>query len=430
MYTLIKLIGLLSFTGSITFLSFLIIRKLLANFVSANWFYRGILILTLFWMIPLWFHTSILSFDKDFEVTVKSQQLGDMVATAVQPIAMFQDVDLFWIAVAYCVVAMILLIRFVFLYNRQCKFFLRGSWDVKKEGALALLNELRKEYQIRPSVRLCVSQQLTTPILIGFLRYVIILPDYSLNENQLQFVLRHELIHLKRWDNRWKVGIAILKCIHWFNPVVYLLQREFDNLCELSCDETVVKRLDIQQRKQYGLLLLDFIQFNKKIISGWSNFSLNNKRKFLEKRLRCIVKGSSISKCFGIVFLALFSIVCFVGCGTSATLEKQLPDPQGFVINEHTKQEASLSEIEKQDQIDLAAWKEKQKPIKNFSWEKPAEEERTILFIDGKVYTYKFLENGCLVASKDMPFYWEALGKLPENILPEDLNKFLEEYYR
>ena len=53
---------------------------------------------------------------------------------------------------------------------------------------------------------------------------------------------------------KWLVQFTI--CLHWFNPLVYLMGREVNNACEFSCDEAVIKNLDNDGIKAYGNTLL------------------------------------------------------------------------------------------------------------------------------------------------------------------------------
>lgn len=49
----------------------------------------------------------------------------------------------------------------------------------------------------------------------------------------------------------------IVQSIHWFNPVPYFIRRTLDKYCELSCDEAVIRDLDLQSRIAYGSTLLN-----------------------------------------------------------------------------------------------------------------------------------------------------------------------------
>jgi beta-lactamase regulating signal transducer with metallopeptidase domain len=55
---------------------------------------------------------------------------------------------------------------------------------------------------------------LSSPALIGFINHKIILPNKDYNQEEIKWILRHELIHLKRKDNLLKLLLMIASAIH------------------------------------------------------------------------------------------------------------------------------------------------------------------------------------------------------------------------
>ncbi len=88
-------------------------------------------------------------------------------------------------------------------------------------------------------------------MLIGFFRPRIILPTHELEDKELFYIFVHELIHYKQRDMFYKWLIQIVMCAHWFNPFIYLLEKEVNKSCELSCDEKVISVLDDTARHEY-----------------------------------------------------------------------------------------------------------------------------------------------------------------------------------
>ncbi|WP_219710564.1 M56 family metallopeptidase, partial [Clostridioides difficile] len=66
-------------------------------------------------------------------------------------------------------------------------------------------------------------------------------------EKELKLIFRHELIHYKRKDNFLKLIMLIVNILYWFNPICYLLKKHFNEVCELSCDELVIKGYNIDE---------------------------------------------------------------------------------------------------------------------------------------------------------------------------------------
>lgn len=70
----------------------------------------------------------------------------------------------------------------------------------------------------------------------------------------------HELIHYKRKDIYYKWLVQVVWCIHWFNPLLYLVVGEINRLCELSCDEAVISFLELDgERREYAGVLLEAV---------------------------------------------------------------------------------------------------------------------------------------------------------------------------
>ena len=108
----------------------------------------------------------------------------------------------------------------------------------------------------RPWPALYRSGAVTTPLLLGLLRPVIVLPDRAYTPEMLDGILRHELTHYRRGDLIMKWFAAAVFCVHWFNPLVYLFRGEIDRACELSCDARLLRDMDVHEKQCYGELLL------------------------------------------------------------------------------------------------------------------------------------------------------------------------------
>jgi len=109
-------------------------------------------------------------------------------------------------------------------------------------------------------VNLFTSRMTKTPLLMGIIHPLIVLPQISYTANglekELQNVFRHELTHWRRHDILYKWFAIFVQSVHWFNPIVYLITREIAKNCELSCDEAVIRVMNKQERIDYGNTLL------------------------------------------------------------------------------------------------------------------------------------------------------------------------------
>lgn len=118
---------------------------------------------------------------------------------------------------------------------------------------IELLNDLLER---KNSLRLYKNSIVETPILIGFFRPAVILPNKKYEDIKLRNILLHETTHMKRYDIFVKWLLIFVGAVHWFNPLVYFVRREMNKACELACDEAVIKRFDINEMQQYGDTLI------------------------------------------------------------------------------------------------------------------------------------------------------------------------------
>lgn len=154
--------------------------------------------------------------------------------------------------------------------------FLRvGSW-VWLAGALGmllfgavsygrLLHRMRREKaegenepayeKMTPHLRICQSDAVPSPFVLGFVSPCIYLPA-GLTEKELEYILLHERIHIQRGDPLTRAAAYLALCLHWFNPLVWLAFFLSGRDMEMSCDEAVIRRLGGRVKKEYSASLL------------------------------------------------------------------------------------------------------------------------------------------------------------------------------
>jgi beta-lactamase regulating signal transducer with metallopeptidase domain len=142
-----------------------------------------------------------------------------------------------------------------------CALRLRGlirrSWTVTDPGWLGLRDSLSRELGIDEPVRLLQNDGLGSPLVLGFRRHLILIPQRcdAWSESQRRNVLLHELAHVQRRDclTQW---IAMLACaLHWYNPLVWLAAGRMRLERERSCDDLVL--LAGARASSYAQQLLD-----------------------------------------------------------------------------------------------------------------------------------------------------------------------------
>lgn len=125
-------------------------------------------------------------------------------------------------------------------------------------GYLKGLN-ISKEQQVIKGLRKGSSDQLNSPILVGLLQPMLVLPaDFTTkyNSQQQDLMIEHELVHKRQGDLLWNHVAVLLLCLFWFNPIIWFGYKYFRLQQELSCDEKVLALQSIKQRQCYAHALV------------------------------------------------------------------------------------------------------------------------------------------------------------------------------
>lgn len=200
-----------------------------------------------------------------------------------------------WFAVSY------------FRFCRSLKQDCLPLWEHEQ----ALLEDLRGKWRVEA----CRSPLAQTPMLVGLLRPRILLPETAITTLQLECILRHELTHLRRRDLLYKWFTVAVTSFHWFNPFMPWLRREIDRCCELSCDEGVIRTMTEGQKQAYGetLLALAAVHALPRTVPATT---LCEEKKQLKERLVGILKYKHVTA----VILLLSCLLALLVAGCAAVL--------------------------------------------------------------------------------------------------------------
>ncbi len=149
-----------------------------------------------------------------------------------------------------------------------------------------------------------------SPFMLGFIKPILVLPETFMSEEQLKMVLSHEMTHFKRKDILYKWFFNIVKCIHWFNPVIYYIGKEINIECEVSCDASVTNEMTKEQKSEYVDTILMLLSF-KKDKTSFSAGMADNKR-VLKRRFSAIKNKIKISRKTAVVSVVI-AVLLFGG---------------------------------------------------------------------------------------------------------------------
>lgn len=134
------------------------------------------------------------------------------------------------------------------------------SWrDADGPGMLALHASCRAQLSVPRTVPLRLADEGIGPAVVGVLRPVIVLPASiaeSFSAAELEQVLLHELVHVRRHDVLLQRLWSLASCLHWFNPFVRLAAAQMQAEREVACDAAVLGLIGAARRRDYGDTLL------------------------------------------------------------------------------------------------------------------------------------------------------------------------------
>ena len=336
----IKILLSLSVSGALLLLLILGLKPLYKNRFSKRWQYYVWIIVALRFLLPFTPDTTIVgSLFEKFDTAAITNEIptspnvpvpvgtGNSKAEPIQTNREINDtamrepfniyVCLFFI---WSALALVLFVRKITVYQGFIQYIKAGNKEVSDIKILNLLSDCEEKLNINTRVELSCNPLIASPMLIGFFRPRIILPVGELEDKELSYIFVHELTHYKQRDMFYKWLIQIVVCVHWFNPFVYLLEKEVNKSCELSCDEKVISILNEKAKREYGDTLISFLKSNNLYKSSLASVTLTEGAEQLKERLGAIMKFRKKSKVITAI-TAIFTVivcVCFFVTGAYA----------------------------------------------------------------------------------------------------------------
>ena len=209
----------------------------------------------------------------------------------------------------------------------------RGNIPEEDPTVFKVFSEICSTFGINGKVSLCRNDSVDVPCITYYHGTVVILPLVKYTEKEAEVVICHELCHYLNGDLRLKTISCIAALLHVFNPVVHIMLRQIDMLCERGCDRAACKKgKDMFTKKEYFQVIL-----NSLVSDGRKNryqlFALADDRSSYERRVEYMVnyhvkgglkKGTAIVLAIG--FLMGSSITSFAAGGEVTDAYKGLAD--------------------------------------------------------------------------------------------------------
>lgn len=173
------------------------------------------------------------------------------------------------------------------------------------------MRELCAQLKIKLPVELRQSARLTSPIVLGYLKPVVIFPIgllQGLPTDQVEAILLHELAHIKRFDYLLNVLVSLLQVVFFYHPAYWWLQSQLDSEREYSCDDLVLHQTGNSLSLIKALAAVREFQINGHspalAFAGHKNQLLKRVERIMKKKTRTNWLGGLIS--MSVLLLSFF----------------------------------------------------------------------------------------------------------------------------
>lgn len=184
----------------------------------------------------------------------------------------------------------------------KCRYEFRSSQIVENDFTRHWLNA----NSIKRTITIRQTKRISAPLTYGIFHPVILMPEHTdwTDTKKMQYVFVHEISHIKRFDSVIKIILTVALCVHWFNPLVWVMYVLANRDIELSCDETVIHSFGETVKSAYALALISMEEQKSRLTPFCNSFS----ETAIEERIKAIMKTKRTTKLS--VCISIAAILC------------------------------------------------------------------------------------------------------------------------
>ena len=216
--------------------------------------------------------------------------------------------------VIYVLGIVVCLCRYLFSYIKLRLVLKKGN-DISAEKQIALQHILSENKM--KNIKVISVKGINSAFICGIFSPVLVLPSERETDEK---ILLHEIMHLKHLDSLQNLLWCFIRCLHWCNPFMHYIFNIIGNDMEMLCDQRVLEKLEGEERRDYGILLLN--EVNQKYARMPGTTSVSNGGKNISARIEAIARFKKYPKGMALVSVCIaiiLSLPClFVSAGFSA----------------------------------------------------------------------------------------------------------------
>lgn len=150
-----------------------------------------------------------------------------------------------WMVAAWLIGLVVLSVRMIGGVARTRRIVREGTAPAS-EAVRLLVARISQILGVRRAVRALEGTRLTVPVVVGWIRPVIVLPVSlvsGLTPSQLEMLLAHEIAHIRRYDYLANLLQTVVETLLFFHPAAWWLSDRIREERENCCDDIAVLRL-------------------------------------------------------------------------------------------------------------------------------------------------------------------------------------------
>ena len=272
----------------------LVVKKLLEDKLSPRWQYGVWILLVLRILLPVSTNQKIiipLPLWIEILKTWAEALLHSNYSAMYEPVGLQHVFPVFeetpssitdWLFVIYIVGIVLCLLKYFISYMRLRQLLKKRN--VAPKNIQDKVQFVCKKYGLK-SCKVVEVPGLTSAFICGGFLPVLAVPA---GEETDEKILLHELLHLKYHDTLQNIGWCVLRAFHWCNPFLQYVFNYIGNDMEALCDQRVLERLEGEERRAYGVILLSMANERYARTAGTS--SISNGGKNISRRIESIVR--------------------------------------------------------------------------------------------------------------------------------------------
>lgn len=320
----------MSILGSILGIGIVCIRTLFKKFISPKWIMNFWLIFLLALIVPIslksnlsiynylpikienyYKENSIIEQENESNIVNNNRQIigNNNEKDVLKHLIVTHLLTLIWLLAS---ISSFIIYLFVYLFT---KYKVKKSHIPTKDKLKSILEKVKKQMEIKTNVNIVMQDFIKMPTLFGTIKPSILLYSNSTNisNKEYEYIIMHELAHLKRKDNYTNLLVSVLSFVYFFNPIILKLFNELKIDMEIATDELVLNQKDSDIKKEYCHTLINIST------EGYDKFyirsvSINDSKKTLDKRIAAVrdfkrFESNRALSVFSIVILVCVSII-------------------------------------------------------------------------------------------------------------------------